>query len=187
MSKAAKLSASFLAVLLVMSLSLLFADRLTNNDVARETVQSFGYVGVFVVSFIANLNVFVPVPPGTFTPIFISAGLSFWLIMIVMSVGTVLADLVGYFIGHLSKEYVVKKYPRTHKFFIHLSEEHEHWVLPAVFIYAAMAPFPNEAVVIPLGMIGYPLKPLILPITLGTLLYHIAFSYGITNIFSLLF
>ena len=167
--------------------ALYLANYIANNDTARNLVGQFGYLGIFVVSIVAGLNVFVPIPAATFVPVFTAAGLWIPLIIIVLALGTTIADMIGYFIGRLSKEFAEENYPRTYSRLLFLSEEHHNLILPLLFLYAAFVPFPNEAIIIPLALIGFKFRKFLIPLILGNLINQTALAYGAVNIFALIF
>ncbi len=157
------------------------------HDGAKEIVARFGYAGVFIVSLVSGLNVFFPVPPATFVPIFTAAGLTLPIIIVALVLGTLVADLVGYVIGLWSKNFIADHYPRIHNFFISLNLHHHKLLVPVIFLYAGLSPLPNEALVIPLAVIGTPVHVFIVPLILGTALYHTITVFGVQNLFAFFF
>ena len=61
-----------------------------------------------------------------------------------------------------------------------------HYVAPIIFIYASVAPFPNELLLVPLALAGIKLRVLIIPLIVGTIFYQTAFAIGIQNLFTFL-
>tara|TARA_B100000508_G_scaffold20642_1_gene14066 strand:- start:1485 stop:2006 length:522 start_codon:yes stop_codon:yes gene_type:complete len=143
---------------------------LSQNEQVAQAVQEFGYVGVVIIAVVAGLNLVVPIPAATFTPIFTAAGLAVPFIVIALAVGTLIADFTGYLIGNLSKSLVEKKYPKMQKFFTELKQNRSKLIVPVIFLYAAFAPFPNEALLVPLGLAGIRFSTIIVPLILGNLI-----------------
>jgi membrane protein YqaA with SNARE-associated domain len=175
------------AVTILIIGALFFANYVSNNTGAQAIVYKFGYIGVFVVSFISGVNVIIPIPPATFVPIFTAAGLLLPLIVTALVLGTLFADLAGYIIGILSKKFVAYHYPKTNHFFKELKNKHEKLLLPFVFFYTAFIPLPNEAFIIPLAMMGVRIRNFIIPLILGTTFYHLLTIYGAQTIFAYFF
>jgi membrane protein YqaA with SNARE-associated domain len=163
------------------------ASHILGNEEAQEFVSSFGYFGVFTLSVLSGLNLVVPIPAPAFVPIFTAAGYPLWSIVVTMVVGITIADLVGYLIGLLGKEVMSEKYPRLIQFLHSLQEKHSNFIIPFIFIYSAFSPLPNEAIMIPLAMMGYKLRTIIIPFVLGTIIYVSLFAYGVQNIFERIF
>jgi membrane protein YqaA with SNARE-associated domain len=164
--------------------SFFFADYVANNAGAQEMVHHLGYVGVLIVAYVTGVNVILPIPPATFVPIFTAAGLLMPFILAAFVTGTLLADLTGYLVGKAGKKFVAAHYPKTHRILQKLRKRHAKLIIPFVFIYTAFIPFPNEAFIIPLGMMGVRVRSIILPLIAGTTVYHMLTIYGTQTIFA---
>lgn len=160
------------------------AQLLAANEQAVSIVEQFGYIGVVILAVIAGLNAVVPVPAATLTPVFLSAGMVIPLIILCLTIGTLIADFVGFFIGRLSRDFVAEKYPKVIEFFGRLSNKRKLIVLPLVALYAALVPFPNEAILVPLGLSGFRFSTLFIPLFLGNLLNQTLLVYGVNGLSS---
>ena len=160
---------------------------LSRNDVVQELVANLGYLGALLTGLIAGLNNIAPIPAATFTPVFVAAGFSLPSIILAFTLGTIMADLVGYFFGHASRELVKNRYPDTFQFFTRLKTEHSKFIVPIVILYVAFVPFPNEVIIIPLALSGVRLSKLLLPLVLGNLLNQTLLVYGYNSFFNWLF
>ena len=180
---------AFLAVVItaVWISALYLADYVANNSMAQNLVGQFGYLGILVIAIISGVNILVPVPAASFVPIFTAAGLWLPIIILMLVVGTTIADLIGYLIGQWSREFAQEHYPRTYKKVVSLNENHHRLLIPFVFVYAALVPFPNEAILIPLALIGIRFHAILIPLILGNIINQTALAYGATNIFALVF
>lgn len=174
-------------VVLVWIASLYLADYVTESDIARSIVANFGYFGILVIAVISGINVLIPVPAATFVPIFTAAGLWLPFIIILLVVGTTIADLLGYFVGRWSRDFTATHYPNTYERVLTINNHHHVWLLPAIFLYAALIPLPNEAVIIPVALVGVRFKTILLPLMVGTLINQTALALGANNIFLFLF
>ncbi len=175
------------AVTTLVTVSFHLADFVGAHDGAKEIVARFGYAGVFIVSFISGVRVIVPVPPATFIPVFSGAGLTTGLIIVALTVGTIVADFVGYCIGLWSKGFIANHYPKIHDFLVSLNIKHHALLFPTIVAYTSISPFPNEALVIPLAVIGIPFSHFFFPLAIGTVCYHTLTVYGIQNLFAYFF
>ena len=149
--------------------------------------MDFGYLGVIMAGVIGGLNTVIPMPPAALTPLFVSLGLSFPIIVVMLTVGTLIADYVGFALGHVSREMMKLKHPRLFTFFLNLKERHHRIVTLTVFLYAAIMPIPNEIILIPLALSGIRFRFLLLPLLFGNLISQAALSYGFTGLFDVLF
>jgi membrane protein YqaA with SNARE-associated domain len=179
---------ALMAVLVVVAGgALFFAEYLLRHPDLQAQVASLGYVGVVVIATIAGLNVLLPIPAVAFTPIFTAAGLSLAGIILALTIGTLLADFIGYVFGRISRDTLIHKYP---KFIIQLEHIHKHhrkWLIPIVFLYAAFIPVPNEALIIPLALLGVTWRTMMFPLFLGNLVNQAIYAYGMHTAFRLLF
>lgn len=171
--------------MVIFGVALYLANLLTESSAVLLLVERFGYVGVLLTGIVAGLNTFVPLPAATFAPLFISAGLSVTMIIIVLAIGTLIADMIGFALGHVSRELVQTKYPKIFNFFTELQANHTTLIIPMVILYAAFVPFPNEAILIPLALAGVRLRVLVIPLIIGNIVHQTLFVYGVTNIFTL--
>ena len=160
---------------------------ITENATAQKAIAQLGYAGVLLVAIVSGVNTIAPVPPATFVPIFTAAGLLMPMIILTLIIGTTIADLTGYVFGRWSKDFVTAHYPRTFRYIEKLHIENKVLLFLFVFMYAAAAPFPNEAFIIPFALIGVPLRKFIIPMVVGTIIYHTVTAYGMDNLYKFLF
>ncbi|MEM9337029.1 MAG: hypothetical protein AAGA35_04205 [Patescibacteria group bacterium] len=164
-----------------------FAQQVTQNEALLSFLGQYGYFSVLVLAIISGLNAIVPVPAASFVPVFTEAGLELHLIILMLIIGTTIADSIGYVFGSLSRDYVHARYPKIVTKIETFHNQHREWVLPVVVLYAAVVPFPNEAIVIPLALLGCGYRNLLFALILGNTINQTALAYGATNIFMLLF
>lgn len=172
--------------MLIFGTALYYAQTLTESSAIISLVEKFGYFGVLITGIVAGLNTFIPLPAATFAPLFIGAGLSVPLIILGLTLGTLIADSIGFALGHVSRELIETKYPKLFSFFTTLQQEHSKWIIPVVILYASFVPFPNEAILIPLALAGVKFRSIVIPLVIGNLIHQIILVYGITTIFELL-
>lgn len=172
-----------LFVLSAMVAVLYAASYIVENDQAQTLVQNFGYAGVVLVSFIAGLNLIVPIPAGAFVPIFVAGGIALPLVIMLLVCGTMLANIVAYGFGRLGRTYTSTHYPKLQAKITQLYTERRHLLPYFVFGFSALIPLPNEVYLLPLGIIGVPLRVFILPLLAGTIIYQSLFALGAYNVF----
>ena len=158
------------------------AQGLTTNESLRETVASFGYLGVLLTGIVSGLNTIVPVPGATFSPLFTAAGLTIPLIIFFLALGTLIADFISYLLGRASRELLSERYPKIVTYFTRLRTNHKRLLFPMVTLYAAFVPFPNEAILIPLAFTGIRFVHLLLPLIIGNILHQALLVYGIAGL-----
>lgn len=175
------------AIVTIFIAAMFAASHIREDAAVIELVNQFGYLGILIVSIIAGINIIVPIPAAVFVPIFTAAGYPLWAIITTIVVGTVIADSVAYVIGRAGKESVEAHYPKTYERLLHINEHHHKWILPVVFLYATFIPIPNEALMVPLALMGFKYRVLIIPFTLGTIIFQTSLALGANSIFEFLF
>ncbi|NBD73771.1 hypothetical protein GVX82_01885 [Patescibacteria group bacterium] len=181
-----RLGLQFLLGLVVFSLIFTLAGAVLQNADLQQAVRDFGYIGILVTAYIAGMNVVAPMPIAAFVPIFTAAGLPLVDVIGFMIIGTILADLTGYLIGYLSRRFVEGKDTPWYHRLKRLMERHRRWVLPAAFLFIAFAPLPNETIIVPLALLGYPFRTLVIPVILGTSLNITLLALGFDGLFAVL-
>ncbi len=177
-----------ITVLIVIIIVVLFAAQyIESSDTAQTFVTKLGYIGVTIIAVVTGLNVIVPIPAFTLTPIFTTAGLSLPGIILALAIGTLIADVLGFLFGNWSRGHIYKHYPKVIGFLENVYIRSPHLIVPVIFLYAAFMPFPNEVLVIPLALLKVRLRLLILPLFLGNLIHQAIYAYGMQGIFGWFF
>lgn len=161
------------------------ATYILDSSAAQALVQQYGYLGVVVIAFIGGLNFIIPIPAPTFTPIFIAGGLSLPWIIFWLVVGTAIADLLAFYFGRAGRLYVTDAYPKTYEKLRELRTKNIRYIPWFVLGYASFVPFPNEAFLIPLGLLGVRLRTFILPLLVGSAIHQTLIALGVSNIFTI--
>ena len=174
-------------VIFAFSLLLFLARSVSQNSYLKEFVSGYGYFGVFLVSVLSGFNLIIPVPAASFVPLFVEAGLSLWVTIFIIALGTTVADILAYSIGIIGR-HVTSELPQS-KVVARLDKMRERWQwgpIVALFLFVVFIPFPNEIILIPLGFMGYHLR-LILPVVFfGSAIFNIAAAFGALGLFNLL-
>ena len=151
----------------------------------QTIVREFGTFGVLLVSFVAGLNAFLPVPAATFVPIFTASGMSLFLIITLLVIGTMAANLFAYGIGRYGQTVTRSHYPKIQARLVSLYETKKQHLSYFVFLFTALVPLPDEVFLIPLGIIGVKFSHIFVPLLLGTLVYQSITALGFDNVFKL--
>ena len=176
----------FLFLLLLASgltASFFLSQYVANSDASQLLIQQYGYLGILAVSFIAGLNLFIPIPAATFVPVFTAGGISLFEIIVLLVIGTMAANLLSYYLGRYGGKITHTHYPELQKKLVSLYTKRKKWLVYFVFLFTALMPLPDEVFLIPLGVIGVKLKQFIIPLTLGTICYQTLAAFGVHNIF----
>lgn len=187
MARYMKLAGLALAFLIITIGAFFLAESITQNDSMRSFVQSLGIFGVVLVGLATGLNALVPIPPATFAPLFLEAGLSEWVVIIGFVVGTTTADSLSFLLGWFGSGYAKDHYPNFTKRLGVWLEKHCRLIPFIVFGFFTLAPMPNETILLPLALAGYQYRKLIGPLILGNIIHHTLMVYGYQNLFEFFF
>ena len=138
-------------------------------DWTVTTAESFGLVGLFVVS--ATESAIQPVPPDLISwPMALGAGspLELMAIILVVTLGSVLGSLAGYWIGSVAGDYVLTRFASEQ------SIGRLEWIMdrygPFGVFFAALGPVPYKAIAWTAGAGSMPLAPFLISGAVGRLL-----------------
>ncbi|TSC67720.1 MAG: Uncharacterized protein G01um101472_329 [Parcubacteria group bacterium Gr01-1014_72] len=154
------------------------------HEVLRELVAEFGYVGVFVIAVISGFNLAVPVPAAAFVPLMLAGGLSLPIVIAVIVFGVTLSDYLAYAVGKGGRHLVLTASEKalSHEL-VSLHRHHPRMVLFLLFLFAAVAPVPNEIAVIPLALVGYRFGEIVFPLLLGNAVFNVGFTIFLLELF----
>jgi membrane protein YqaA with SNARE-associated domain len=166
-------------------------DLAHQSEALRTLVVSYGYFGIFLVSAISGINIFIPIPAIAFLPLFLASGLEFWLTIVVISIGMTLGDSVSYIIGKAGR-YVFDSSKKS-KLTSRLKKLHSQWLkkhrsipLLVLLFFAAFIPLPNEIIIIPLAFLGYKFTRLLPWLMIGNLAFNTLSGLGVLEISGLI-
>ncbi|MBO3802477.1 MAG: hypothetical protein JTT11_01155 [Candidatus Brockarchaeota archaeon] len=126
------------------------------------------YLACFLLSIVGNTTIFIPFPYAAIVFIMTSqVGLDPLLLGIVSGFGAAAGELASYALGfgggkYLEKRGYAEKFGSLHAFLL----EHRRLLPLAIYVFAA-TPLPDDALMIPLGMLRYGLVASIVPCFLG--------------------
>ncbi len=143
-------------------------------ELLESIVGSFGYIGMFFVSFIGALSIFFPIPYTVLILIFANR-MDPILLSISSGLGAGLGEVSGYLLGRVGRKALSQeRRKRIEALRMLLSE----YGLIVIFLFA-LTPFPDDLIFIPLGLMEYPLLPSLVACISGKILmsYLIA-SFG---------
>ncbi len=187
LNTASKIFLGSVIMLSIIGGSFFLAAYVRDSSAAQALVGQFGYIGVLMLAVVSGLNAFIPIPAATFTAVFTAAGLSLPIIILMLVLGTIIADFTGYIFGRWGRDLITTKYPKTYETVTKLVTTRRRWLPFLITGYAAVIPFPNEAIIIPLAISGVRFEAMLIPLLIGNTVNQAALAYGVQNIFTWLF
>jgi len=138
--------------------------------------QTYGYLGAYVLSFISCLTIFIPIP-YLLIVFWLSApgfGLDPTILALVSALGATFGKTVIYYLGSASRKLLGEKRRRNLEYAKLVMDKYG---APAVFFFAA-TPVPDDALYIPLGMMGYSILKFFIFCFLGKLVLTLPITWG---------
>jgi membrane protein YqaA with SNARE-associated domain len=142
-------------------------------DWMTQFAQQFGYLGVFVISFIGSVSVIFPVPYTIV--IFILGGfLDPFLVAISGGLGSALGEFSGYALGYYGQKVISKERRRKMDYMVKIFDRFG----PAAIFLFALTPLPDDLLFIPLGVMRYAFWKAFIPAVLGKMLMTFILAYS---------
>lgn len=138
-----------------------------------------GYVLSLASAFIGGLSAFIAFPYYLIVLTLGAGGLDPILLGLAAAVGLFLGDSTSYVLGLYGGELLPVKAQKTLLRFTDWVIGKSFWKASAVlFLYGALAPLPNDLLIIPLGLAQYPYRYLMIPLGLGNLVFTTGIAYA---------
>ena len=184
MQKRNKNILQFVLIVSLIIILILLTPLLKESDIIVRLVDSYGYIAVFLLSIISGFNILVPVPPAIIGTLFIELGLNIVGVIITIIIGITIADLTAFYLGKTINQFFenrnavrrIEKYILKYKYF--------HIIL--ILLWASFIPLPNEVILIPLAIIGYKFKDIVIPLLIGNVIGTYYFIFIGQSIFGVI-
>jgi len=135
--------------------------------------EQFGYLGVFVISFVGSVSVIFPIP-YTIVIFFLGGVLDPFFVAISGGLGAALGEFSGYALGYYGRAVVNKERQRKMGYMVKLFDKYG----PAAIFIFALTPLPDDLLFIPLGVMRYPFVKAFVPSLLGKTLMTFILAYS---------
>jgi membrane protein YqaA with SNARE-associated domain len=135
----------------------------------------YGYLGVFLISLLGAMSIFVPIP-YTLVIFILGASSSFdpLLIAVAAGLGSAIGEFSGYLLGVGGRKVIGDKYKKKMDFITKLFKKYGSI---AIFIFA-LTPLPDDLLFIPLGVMRYSLLRAFIPALLGKFFSNLIIAYS---------
>ncbi|TFG12412.1 hypothetical protein EU537_09625 [Candidatus Thorarchaeota archaeon] len=182
-----KIAVIFISLLIVYWL-LVVIDPSLFNPIAEfyywilDIAELMGYPGAFVVSFIGNATIVIPVPylavafilggiKDSITGIFTYDPI---LVGVISGVAATMGEITGYLLGLYGSRYVETEKGSN---FLRYANEHPH-LMPFLLFFLAVTPAPDDFLIVPLGLAKYPFSKVFIPQVIGKSIFLIGVAYA---------
>ena len=149
-------------------------------DWMRNFAVQYGYFGIFLISMLGAMSIFVPIPYTVV--IFILGGLRsgggwafdpLW-IAVASGIGAAIGEFSGYLIGFGGRKVISEKYKKKMDFLMKLFKKFG----PRVIFIFAVTPLPDDLLFIPLGVMRYSVLQAFIPALLGKFVSNLIIAYS---------
>jgi membrane protein YqaA with SNARE-associated domain len=142
-------------------------------DWMERFAEQFGYLGVFIISFIGSVSVIFPIP---YTIVIYILGSVLDPIFVALSggLGSALGEFSGYTLGYYGRTVVSEERRRKMDYMLKIFGKYG----PAAIFLFALTPLPDDLLFIPLGVIRYPFWKAFIPALLGKTLMTFILAYS---------
>jgi len=139
----------------------------------EQFALQFGYLGVFVISFIGSVSVVVPIP-YTIVIFFLGGVLDPFLVAVSGGLGAALGEFSGYALGYYGRTIVSEERRRKMDYMVKVFDRYG----PAAIFLFALTPLPDDLLFIPLGVMRYPFWKAFIPALFGKTLMTFILAYS---------
>lgn len=140
-----------------------------SSEMLKELLQTYGVLGVFLVSLFGNVIPYSTIPYLFFVIIYASRVqdvLTNILIIIFGGLGAAIGKLVVYYIGRTARVVMSPQTRRNMELFARIASK---GIFLAVFLFAAL-PLPDDVLYVPLGVSGYSVGKFFVALLLGKII-----------------
>ena len=134
-------------------------------------IENYRYFSVALFSILSGFIIAIPIPPGTWINYYESAGLDYFTVLLIITVGVTVADAMSSLFGSFIKDVIEDKYPKVTNFFKRIKEKSRNIPLLLIFFWASFVPLPNEFFVYPLTILGYKIRYILGLLLLGNFVF----------------
>lgn len=152
------------------------------NGYLQELAAQGGYVSVFLLALVNGFNVFVPFVTTSFVPTWTAAGLSFPVLILLITIGMTIADSISFFFGRLGRAVLSYSQGSVLARLSAWREKNTKWPLVATFFWVSFVPFPNEVIAIPMGLLKYRAIHVLPIMFAGNICFNVLTAIGFLNV-----
>ena len=148
-------------------------------EVLLSLIQQGSYLAIFLLSFLINVTVLVPVIPiPSWTPVIIgvSIGLNPLLVGLVGGFGSALGDIIGYFVGFGGTAAIEKFEKHVPKFFKRFEKFYSN-IGFSVVLLGAFLPLPFDIIGVLSGASKYDIKKFVIALMIGRIARTLIIAY----------
>jgi len=133
----------------------------------------FGYLGVFIISFIGSVSVIFPMP-YTIVIYLMGAVLDPFLAAVSGGLGSALGEFSGYALGYYGRTVISAERSKKMNYMVKVFDRYG----PVAIFLFALTPLPDDLLFIPLGVMRYAFWKAFIPALFGKMLMTFILAYS---------
>ena len=139
----------------------------------EQFAHQFGYLGVFIISFIGSVSVVFPVP-YTIVIFFLGSSLNPVFVAVSGGLGSALGEFSGYALGYYGRAVVSEERRGKMDYMVKVFDRYG----PVAIFLFALTPLPDDLLFIPLGVMRYAFWKAFIPALFGKTLMTFILAYS---------
>jgi membrane protein YqaA with SNARE-associated domain len=143
------------------------------QDQMKDFAFQYGYLGVFIISFVGSVSVVFPVP-YTIVIYLLGAVLDPFFVAVSGGLGSALGEFSGYALGYYGRTVVSKERQKKMDYMVKVFDRYG----PVAIFLFALTPLPDDLLFIPLGVMRYAFWKAFIPALLGKTLMTFILAYS---------
>lgn len=168
----------FLGYLIFIILIGIFLYFISPQEIINKIGITNSYILVFIISLFGGFSSWTSFSMVALLITLVTGGMNLLFLGIIAGIGLSIGDLTMLFASSKGRKLITGKYDKLLlKFSIFLKEKVEKLIFFIIYIYIGLTPFPNDMLLISLGLIDYPKKKMYLPIILADITFPIVATY----------
>ncbi|WNZ28347.1 MAG: DedA family protein [Candidatus Bathyarchaeota archaeon] len=138
-----------------------------------QQFTQFGYLGIFIISFIGSVSVIFPIP---YTLVIFGLGSVLDPVLIAISggLGAALGEFSGYALGYYGTSKISEERRKKMDFMVKIFDKYG----PVTIFLFALTPLPDDLLFIPLGVMRYSFLKAFIPAIIGKTLMTFIIAYS---------
>ncbi|UCC58858.1 MAG: VTT domain-containing protein [Candidatus Bathyarchaeum sp.] len=150
-------------------------------DWMEQFAHQFGYLGVFIISFIGSVSVVFPIP-YTIVIYIMGSFLDPFFVAVSGGLGSALGEFSGYTLGYYGRAIVSEERRKKMDYMVKVFDRYG----PVAIFLFALTPLPDDLLFIPLGVMRYPFWKAFIPALFGKTLMTFILAYSGQQSFELI-
>jgi membrane protein YqaA with SNARE-associated domain len=146
-----------------------------------QQFTQFGYLGIFIISFIGSVSVIFPIP---YTLVIFGLGSVLDPVLVAVSggLGAALGEFSGYALGYYGTSKISEERRKKMDFMLKVFDKYG----PIAIFLFALTPLPDDLLFIPLGVMRYSFVKAFIPAIIGKMLMTFIVAYSGQQSFELI-